>query len=91
MNMKIIYNPGKANVVVDALLRQAHESDIAWNTYQVKVDIPNFGTGKFRDEQTCDPEVKKFIDALEYILEVTRRESVAIRWQMEFYTEENPV
>ncbi|KMQ83891.1 reverse ribonuclease integrase [Lasius niger] len=66
-NLKIIYTPGKVNVVADTLSRppctDKNEGDCEICT--VVIDLPSEGAAKLREEQLSDPEVKKIIDAFE--------------------------
>ncbi|KAJ8954458.1 hypothetical protein NQ317_017146 [Molorchus minor] len=76
MNMKIIYTPGKINVLADTLSRPfcVHPEEKSCDVCFVSVEIPSFSPTDIRQKQLLDPELQKIIIALESqdLTELTR-------------------
>lgn len=67
LNMKIVYTPGKMNVVADTLSRPIceHDTTTSCSICYVAVEFPSFGAGDFRQKQIDDSDLVKIITALE--------------------------
>lgn len=68
MNTTIVYNPGKNNVVPDALSKAivVKITDLVREVCLVSVDMASNGVENFREEQMNGIDVKKIIDASEW-------------------------
>lgn len=66
-NLKILYTPGRSNLVADTLSRPpcGNHSEYSCSICTMAVDLPRKGGKSIRDEQLKDAEIKLIIDALE--------------------------
>lgn len=69
LNIKIIYTPGKNNVIADTLSRPFcdHDTDDSCGVCLVSVEMPQITSADFRTQQLADVEIRKIIEALENV------------------------
>ncbi|GBM95588.1 Transposon Tf2-9 polyprotein, partial [Araneus ventricosus] len=63
---KILYTPGKSNVVADLLSRPVHDNkEFVCNLNTISIELPSRRSRDIREEQMKDEDIKKIIDCFE--------------------------
>ncbi|GBL54392.1 Retrovirus-related Pol polyprotein from transposon 297, partial [Araneus ventricosus] len=63
---KILYTPGKSNVVADLLSRPVHDNkEFVCNLNTISIELPSRRSRDIREEQMKDEDLKKIIDCFE--------------------------
>ncbi|GBN22626.1 Retrovirus-related Pol polyprotein from transposon 297 [Araneus ventricosus] len=63
---KILYTPGKSNVVADLLSRPVHDNkEFVCNLNTISIELPSRRSRYIREEQMKDEDMKKIIDCFE--------------------------